>query len=97
MKKKKRPDREDVETIRNQLLDFACAKHDFKLEKEEYQPDGDWNGIFIVKFGDNPQADRLHCSAPCGEQFITFGLDLDVDEEIWKSECENYFQGGFTL
>ncbi|GJQ58422.1 MAG: hypothetical protein D8M57_14655 [Candidatus Scalindua sp. AMX11] len=92
MNKKRKPDKEDVVAIRNQLLDFACTKHDFKLEKEEYHQEGDWNGVFIVKFRDDPQEDRLHCHTPFGEQFITFGLDLDVDEEVWKSESENIFR-----
>jgi hypothetical protein len=92
MKKKRPPDKEDVVVIRNQLLDFACTKHNFKLENEEYLPVGDWNGVFIVKFRDNSREDRLHCSTPFGEHFITFGLDLDVDEEMWKSECENIFR-----
>ncbi len=89
MKKRRKPDKEDVAAIRNQLLDFACTKHDFKLDKEEYLKEGDWHGVFLVKFRDNPQEDRLYCSAPLGEQFFTFGLDLDVDEEIWKSNAEN--------
>lgn len=89
MKKKKRADREDVEAIRDQLLDFACAKHDFKLTEEKYLPGGDWKGTFMVKFRDNPVGDRLHCSIPFGEQFITFGLDLAVEDEIWKSTGEN--------
>ncbi|MCP5006777.1 MAG: hypothetical protein GY941_22960 [Planctomycetes bacterium] len=89
MKKKRTPGREDVVAIRNQLLDFACTKHNFKLEKEEYLQDGDWNGIFIVSFRNSPQEDRLRCYAPLGEQFVTFGLELDIDEDIWKNECES--------
>ena len=92
MKKRRIPDKKEVEAIRDQLLDFACAKHDFKLETEEYLPEGDWNGIFIVKFRDNPEEDRLYCSAPSGEQFITFGLDLTVGEKVWQREHENIFR-----
>ncbi len=48
MKKKRRPDKSDLEAIRDQILDFACTKHDFKLEKDDFLPEGDWNGVFIV-------------------------------------------------
>ncbi len=89
MKKKRRPDRSDLEAIRDQILDFACTKHDFKLEKDEFLPEGDWNGVFIVKFKDNPEEDWLHCEAPLGESFFRFGLDLVFDEEIWEREHEN--------
>ena len=92
MKKRRVPDKKEVEVIRDQLLDFACAKHDFKLEAEEYLPEGDWNGVFIVKFRDNPEEDRLYCSAPSGEQFIKFRLDLTVDERLWQREQENIFR-----
>ena len=34
--RKRRPDRTDLEAIRSQILDFACAKHDFKLESEDF-------------------------------------------------------------
>ena len=53
MKEKRRPDRLDLEAIRNQILDFACAKHDFKLESEDFPFDGNWNGVFLVKFKDD--------------------------------------------
>ena len=42
MKEKKKPDRLELEAIRNQILDFACAKHDFKLESEHFPFDGNW-------------------------------------------------------
>ncbi len=40
MKKKRRPDKSDLEAIRDQILDFACAKHDFKLETDDFLPEG---------------------------------------------------------
>ncbi len=89
MKKKRRPDKSDLEAIRDQILDFACTKHDFKLEKDEFLPEGDWNGVFNVKFRDSPEEDRLHCEAPLGESFFRFGLDLVFDEKIWEREHEN--------
>ena len=89
MKKKRVPDKSDLDAIRDQILDFACAKHDFKPETDEFLQNGDWNGIFIVKFRDNPEEERLHCKAPLGEHFIRFGLNLDVDGETWKREYEN--------
>jgi hypothetical protein len=89
MKKKRVPDKSDLDTIRDQILDFACAKHDFKPETDEFLQNGDWNGIFIVKFRDNPEEERLHCKAPLGEHFIRFGLNLEVDGETWKKEYEN--------
>ena len=92
MKEKRRPDRLDLEAIRNQILDFACAKHDFKLESEDFPFDGNWNGVFLVKFRDNPEADRLYCEAPLGEHFIRFGLDLEIDERAWQREHENIFR-----
>ncbi len=90
--KKKRPDKSDLEAIRDQILDFACAKHDFKLETDDFLPEGDWNGVFIVKFRDNPEGDRLYCEAPLGEHFLRFGLDLTFDEKIWEREYENIFR-----
>jgi len=92
MKEKRRPDRLDLESIRNQILDFACAKHDFKLESEDFPFDGNWNGVFLVKFKDNSGEERLYCEAPLGEHFIRFGLDLEVDEKVWLQEYENIFR-----
>ncbi|MBI2556929.1 MAG: hypothetical protein HYW13_05875 [Planctomycetes bacterium] len=92
MKEKRRPDRLDLESIRNQILDFACAKHDFKLESEDFPFDGNWNGVFLVKFKDNSGEERLYCEAPLGEHFIRFGLDLEVDEKVWQQEYENIFR-----
>ncbi|MBS1257819.1 MAG: hypothetical protein MAG551_00872 [Candidatus Scalindua arabica] len=89
MKKKRRPDKSDLEAIRDQILDFACTKHDFKLEKDDFLPEGDWHGVFIVQFKDSPEEDRLYCEAPLGESFFRFGLDLVFDEEIWEREHEN--------
>ena len=88
MKKKRRPDKSDLEAIRDQILDFACTKHDFKLETDDFLPEGDWKGIFIVKFKDNSQEDRLYCEAPLGENFFRFGLDLVFDEKVWEREYE---------
>ncbi len=92
MKKKRRPDKSDLEAIRDQILDFACTKHDFKLEKDDFLPEGDWNGVFIVKFRDSSEEDRLHCEAPLGESFFRFGLDLVFDEKVWEREYENIFR-----
>ena len=92
MKKKRRPDKSDLEAIRDQILDFACTKHDFKLEKDDFLPEGDWNGVFIVKFRDSSEEDRLHCEAPLGENFFRFGLDLVFDEKIWERKYENIFR-----
>lgn len=92
MKEKRRPDRLDLEAIRNQILDFACAKHDFKLESEDFPFDGNWNGVFLVKFMDNSGEERLYCEAPLGEHFIRFGLDLEVDEKVWHREHGNIFR-----
>ena len=89
MKKKRRPDKSDLEAIRDQILDFACTKHDFKLEKDDFLPEGDWNGVFIVKFKDSSEEDRLYCDAPLGENFFRFGLDLVFDEKVWEREYEN--------
>ncbi len=89
MKKKRKPDKSDLEAIRDQILDFACTKHDFKLETDDFLPEGDWNGIFIVKFKDNLQEDRLYCEAPLGENFFRFGLDLVFDEKVWERKYEN--------
>ena len=89
MKKKRRPDKSDLEAIRDQILDFACTKHDFKLEADDFLPEGDWSGVFIVKFKDNSQEDRLYCEAPLGENFFRFGLDLVFDEKVWERKYEN--------
>jgi len=92
MKKKRRPDKSDLEAIRDQILDFACTKHDFKLEKDDFLPEGDWNGEFIVKFRDSSEEDRLYCEAPLGENFFRFGLDLVFEEKVWEKEYENIFR-----
>ncbi len=89
MKKKRIPDKSDLELIRDQILDFACAKHDFKLEKDEFLQDGDWQGVFLVKFRDNPDVERLYCEAPLGEHFMRFGMDIEVDGGVWQKEYEN--------
>lgn len=92
MKEKRKPDRSDLEAIRNQILDFACAKHDFKLESEDFPFEGNWNGVFIIKFKDHPVEDKLYCEVPLGEHFIKFGLDLEVDKQVWQQESENIFR-----
>ncbi|HHT9113817.1 MAG: hypothetical protein HZA47_05920 [Planctomycetes bacterium] len=92
MKEKRRPDRLDLEAIRNQILDFACTKHDFKLESEDFPFDGNWNSAFLVKFRDNSGEERLYCEAPLGEHFVRFGLDLEIDERAWLREHENIFR-----
>lgn len=92
MKEKRRPDRTDLEAMRNQILDFACAKHNFTLKSEDFPFDGNWNGAFSIRFRDNPEEDTLYCEIPLGEHFIRFGLDLEVDEQIWKQEYENIFR-----
>ncbi len=92
MKKKRRPGKSDLEAIRDQILDFVCTKHDFKLEKDDFLPEGDWNGVFIVKFRDSSEEDRLYCEAPLGENFFRFGLDLVFDEKVWEKEYENIFR-----
>ena len=92
MKKKRKPDKSDLEAIRDQILDFACTKHDFKLETDDFLPEGDWNGVFIVKFRDSSEEDRLYCEASLGENFFRFGLDLSFDEKIWEREYENIFR-----
>lgn len=89
MKEKRRPDRADIEAVRSQILDFACAKHDFKLESEDFPFDGNWNGVFLVKFRDNLEEDRLYSEVPLGEHFIRFGLDLEIDEEVWQKTHED--------
>ena len=86
------PDRSDLESIRNQILDFACAKHNFKMASEDFPFDGNWNAVFLIKFRDNPEEDRLYCEAPLGEHFIRFGLDLEVGEQVWQREYENVFR-----
>jgi hypothetical protein len=92
MKKKRMPDKSDLDAIRVQILDFACAKHDFKPETDEFLQNGNWNGVFIVKFRDNPDEERLYCEAPLGEHFMRFGMDIEVDGEIWKNEYEKILQ-----
>lgn len=92
MKEKRKPDRSDLEAIRNQILDFACTKHDFKLESEDFPFDGNWNGVFLIKFRDNPEEDKLYCEAPLGGHFIRFGLDLEMDEQIWQREHEDIYR-----
>lgn len=89
MKKKRIPGRSDLEAIRDQILDFACSKHDFKPEIDKFLKSGDWLGVFIVKFRDNPEEERLCCEAPLGEHFIRFGMDLEVDREIWQNKYED--------
>ena len=92
MKKKRIPDKSDLEAIRDQILDFACAKHDFKPEVDEFLQDGDWKGVFVVKFRDNPEEERLYCEAPLGEYFMRFRMDIEVDGEVWQREYENIFR-----
>ncbi len=92
MKKKRVPDKSDLDAIRDQILDFACARHDFKPETDEFLQNGDWRGVFIVKFRDNPEEERLYCEAPLGEHFIRFRIDIEVGGEAWKSKFENILQ-----
>jgi len=92
MKKKRIPDKTDLEAIRDQILDFACAKHDFKPETDEFLQNGDWKGVFIVKFRDNPEEELLYCEAPLAEHFMRFGMDIEFDGEVWQREHENIFR-----
>ena len=92
MKKKRIPDKSDLEAIRDQILDFACAKHDFKPETDEFLQNGDWKGVFIVKFRDDPEEERLYCESPLGEHFMRFRMDIEVVEKVWQREYENIFR-----
>ena len=92
MKKKRVPDKSDLDAIRDQILDFACAKHDFKPETDEFLKNGDWRGVFIVTFKDSPEEERLYCEAPLGEHFMRFGMNIEVDGEIWKNGYEKILQ-----
>ena len=92
MNKKRIPDKSDIDAIRAQIMDFACSKHDFKLETENFLPEGSWKGIFVVTFRNNSKKDRLYCEAPLGEQFLRFGLELTIDKKIWDSEYENILE-----
>jgi hypothetical protein len=92
MKRKRVPDKSDLDAIRDQILDFACTKHDFKPETDEFLQNGDWHGVFIVKFRDSPEEERLYCEAPLGEHFMRFGMDIEIDGKIWKNECEKILQ-----
>ncbi len=89
MKKKRIPDKSDLEAIRDQILDIACAKHDFKPKADNFLQNGDWRGVFIVKFRDNPEEELLYCEAPLGEHFIRFGMDIEVDREFWQEGYED--------
>lgn len=88
MKKKRKPDRSDLEAIRAQLLDFACAKHDFEPEVDTFLADGGWRGVFAIRFRDRPGEERLCCEAPLGEHHVRFTMTLEVDEDLWRSERE---------
>ncbi len=92
MKKKRVPDKSDLDAIRDQILDFACAKHDFKPETDEFLQNGDWRGVFIVKFRDSSEEERLYCEVPLGEHFIRFGMNIEVDRGIWENGCEKILQ-----
>ncbi len=89
MKKKRIPDKSDLEAIRGQILDIACAKHDFKPKTDDFLQNGDWRGVFFVKFRDNPVDELLYCEAPLGEHFIRFGLYIEMGKELWQKEYEN--------
>ena len=92
MKKKRVPDKSDLDAIRDQILDFACAKHDFKPETDEFLQNGNWRGVFIVKFRDSSEEERLYCEAPLGEHFIRFGMNIEVNKDIWKNGYEKIIQ-----
>lgn len=84
MKKRRIPDKSDLDAIRAQILTFACDKHDFALETDKFLPSGEWYGEFIVSIKGSNKNDRLYCSAPLGEHFIRFGLDLSFKKEVWE-------------
>ncbi len=92
MKKKRVPDKSDLDAIRDQILDFACAKHDFKPETDEFLQNSDWRGVFIVKFRDSSEEERLYCEAPLGEHFIRFRMDIEAEKEVWKNGHEKILQ-----
>jgi hypothetical protein len=88
MKKRSIPGKSDLEAIRSQILDFACVAHDFRAETDDFLPNGDWNGVFVVAFRDQAEEERLHCEAPSGKHFIKFWLSLKFDAQIWEKEHE---------
>ncbi len=92
MKTRRTPDKSDLDAIRAQILSFACDKHDFALEADEFLPAGDWYGVFMVKIKGTSREDRLYCEAPMGEYFIRFGLDLVFCSDIWESQKETIIQ-----
>jgi hypothetical protein len=86
--KRRTPDRSDLEAIRQQILEFACSKHDFAAIRDEFLESGDWSATFGVTFKDSTVEERLHCDAPIGEHHVRFMLELDIDREIWAREYE---------
>ncbi len=86
MKKRRVPNKSDLEAIRNQIVEFACDKHDFVPRADEFIPSGDWHAMFIVKFRDHPEEEQLYCEAPLGEHYVRFALDLEITDDIWQSE-----------
>jgi hypothetical protein len=92
MKKTRKPDKADVEAIREQILHFACDKHSFTLERDSLLPAGDWIAELTVTCRDHPEVDRLHCEAPVGEHYLRLALDLTVDATTWETASETILQ-----
>ena len=86
--KKRVPDRSDQEAIREQILDFACAKHDFAPEADGFLQNGAWSAVFLVKLRDSAVEERLYCDAPLGEHHVRFGLDLELEGDTWDRKYE---------
>ena len=77
-----------LETIREQIMTFACSAHAFGVELDEFDPDTAWDAIFIVHFQGTDREERFFCRAVKGEQHIRFWVEATLDEAAWRDQSD---------
>lgn len=77
-----------LETIREQIMTFACSAHAFGVELDEFDPDDAWDSVFIVHFQGTGREERFFCRVVKGEQHIRFWVEATLDEAAWRNQLD---------
>jgi hypothetical protein len=88
MENKKAREVQGLETIREQIMTFACGAHAFGVELDEYDPSTAWHAVFVVHFRDSNREERLFCRATKGDQHVRFWVEATLDEAAWRNHLD---------
>lgn len=77
-----------LDTIKEQIMTFACGAHDFGVELNEYDPDTSWHAVFLVSFRGSNRQERLFCRVEQGDHHVRFWVEATIGEEVWRDRLD---------